>query len=97
MVKRRRQPTNKKISNYYIMDIINCIDLFYGNDILKISKFEIYKILKQVHERYTYYKLKKTFNKLISTGIIVKTNGKNMYIFNRVRKKPKPSLTVYFD
>ena len=85
-------------SRYYIMDILNCIDLFYENDTLKISKFEIYKILKKVHVNFTYYRLRKTFNLLLKTGILVKTYGKNMYIFNKVRPLPqKPSLIVYFD
>lgn len=79
------------------MDIINCIDILYEKNIFKISKFELYKILKQVHKNYTYYKLKKTFNKLKDTNVIIETYGKNMFIFNKIVEIKKPSLTLYFD
>ncbi len=79
------------------MDIINIIDIFYNKEIDYISKFGVYKILKQLDPYFTYYKLKKRFNKLIDTKILIMTNKNNEYQFNKFRKIKKPSLTVYFD
>jgi len=80
------------------MDIINIIDFFYKEEIENVSKFEVYKILKELDPYFTYYKLKKRFDKLIETKIlIINTNKFNQFKFNKSEKIKKPSLTVSFD
>ena len=79
------------------MDIIRCIDIFYTENVDRISKFDLYKILKQNDKNFSYYRLKKTFTKLKDTGVLKPTPYKNEFIFNKVRKIRKPPFILEFE
>jgi len=79
------------------MDIINIIEIFYNQNVLYISKFELYRLMKNYNPYLSYYKLHKLFKKLLETKILVKGIKPNEYIFNKIQILPKPPYIIKFD
>ncbi len=80
--------------------IPSIIELLYSKNINTINKFNTYKIIKEVYgadkrNAFTYYKANILYNKLLETKILIPTNEKGIYKFNKiVEHKP---IVVYFD
>ena len=80
--------------------IPSIIELLYSKNINTINKFNTYKIIKEVYgadkrNTFTYYKANILYNKLLETKILIPTNEKGIYKFNKiVEHKP---IVIYFD
>jgi hypothetical protein len=80
--------------------IPSIIELLYSKNINTINKFNTYKIIKEVYgndkkQTFTYYKANILYNKLLETKILIPTNEKGVYKFNKiVEHKP---IVIYFD
>ena len=80
--------------------IPSIIELLYSKNINTINKFNTYKIIKEVYgadkrHTFTYYKANILYNKLLETKILIPTNEKGVYKFNKiVEHKP---IVIYFD
>ena len=80
--------------------VSSIIELLYSKNINTINKFNTYKLIKESFKNdkkktFSYYKANILYNKLLDTKILIPTNEKGIYKFNKVVEH-KP-IVIYFD
>jgi len=78
-----------------MLNIITVIDMLYNRRISNISKFELYKLIKNHDKNLSYYKKKLLLHKLIQTKILIPIN-KNTYYFNKIQNTRRLPIIIDF-